>query len=208
MTPDEEEKQENDHVITGQGEHAFAVAGSHGGGGTRKEEEPTLDPRKEQAGERSGEAGREEEKEDEEGGEGRRRREHPRPGGDTQGREFSRSGVETPISHHAIVPYEHRGKELTSHFKTRGTDTKGERDLVNFQGGGCKGPMTWATSHGIHQGERTTPDLYREILGRCLGSHSEDVPVGGRCYASIPYPGITPWHVIKGAFKTTLMRRL
>lgn len=43
--------------------------------------------------------------------------------------------------------------------------------------------MAWATCQGTHRVERTTPDLYKKVLGRSLGSHDDDIPVRERCNA-------------------------
>lgn len=43
---------------------------------------------------------------------------------------------------------------------------------------------------GIHREERTTPDPFRGILGRCQGSHDEGISVGERRYDGCSQPTI------------------
>ena len=170
---EEEEKEEGGSAIGGQGEDNPAAEETHGAGG-QGPGGATPGPGRALGGDRS--AGDEEE-------------DQSIPGlGGAPGGESSVGVVLKLQSRIARVLHEHHGKELISHLKARATDTKGKRTLVRFQGARSKGAMAWVACQGIHRGERTTPDLYRGTLGRCLGSHDEDVPVGGRCYAGCPQP--------------------
>lgn len=80
-----------------------------------------------------------------------------------------------------LVLYEYGSKELISHLKTRAIESKGKRGFVIFQGARGKGAMAWVTCEEVHRGEWTTPDMYREIIGRCPLSNDEYVSVCGKC---------------------------
>lgn len=67
--------------------------------------------------------------------------------------------------------------QLHPNPKAYGTDVKGKRPLARYKVAQGKGAMAWALRQGPTATETMSPDIYRETLARCLGSHDRDGPI-------------------------------
>ena len=77
----------------------------------------------------------------------------------------------------------HRGKKLLQDPQTQeGAATK--RAMVNFRGAREKGAMAFVKCLGFWQEDTMEGPLWRETLGRSLGSHDATGLVGGMCHGN------------------------
>ena len=74
----------------------------------------------------------------------------------------------------------HRGKKLLQDLQTQESAAT-KRAMVRFRGAREKGAMTFVKCLGFSQEDTTEGPLWRETLGRRLGSHDATELVGGMC---------------------------
>ena len=77
----------------------------------------------------------------------------------------------------------HRGKKLLQDFQTQESAAM-KRAMVRFRGAREKGAMTFVECLGFSQEDTVEGPLWREILGRSLGSHDATELVGGMCHGN------------------------
>ena len=77
----------------------------------------------------------------------------------------------------------HRGKKLLQDFQTQESAAI-KRAMVRFRGAREKGAMTFVECLGFSQEDTVEGPLWREILGRSLGSHDATELVGGMCHGN------------------------
>ena len=79
--------------------------------------------------------------------------------------------------------YAHRGKELLQDLQTQESAAmKGV--MVRFRGAREKGPMAFVKGLGVSQEDIMEGPLWRETLGRSLGSHDAAELLGGLCHSN------------------------
>ena len=77
----------------------------------------------------------------------------------------------------------HRGKKLLQDLQTQESAAM-ERAMVRFRGARKKGSMTFVECLGFSQEDTMEGPLWRETLGRSLGSHDATELVGGMCHGN------------------------
>ena len=77
----------------------------------------------------------------------------------------------------------HRGKKLLQDFQTQESAAM-KRAIVRFRGAREKGAMAFVECLGFSQEDTMEGPLWRETLGRNLGSHDATKPVGGMCHGN------------------------
>ena len=77
----------------------------------------------------------------------------------------------------------HRGKKLLQDFKTLESVAM-KRAIVRFRGARENGAMTFVECVGVSQEDTMEGPLWRETLGRSLGSHDAAELVGGMCHGN------------------------
>ena len=75
----------------------------------------------------------------------------------------------------------HRGKKLLQDLQTQ-ESTVLKRAMVRFRGAWEKDAMTFVECLGVSQKNMMEGPLWRDILGRSLGSHDAAELVGGMCH--------------------------
>ena len=75
----------------------------------------------------------------------------------------------------------HRGKKLLQDPQTL-KSTAMKRAMVRFRGAREQGAMTFVECLGVSQQDTMEGPLWRETLGRSLGSHDAAKIVGGMCH--------------------------
>ena len=88
-----------------------------------------------------------------------------------------------------------RGKKLLQDFQTL-ESTALKRAMVRFRGGREKGAMAFVDSPGVSQEDTMEGPLWRETLGRSLGSHDTAELVGGMCHGNDCWQETTRLHAI------------
>ena len=83
-------------------------------------------------------------------------------------------------SKHTRALHAHRGKKLLQDLQTQESAAL-KRAMVRFRGAREKGAMAFVECLGFSQEDMMEGPLWREILGRSLGSHDATEPVGGMC---------------------------
>ena len=105
----------------------------------------------------------------------------------------------------------HRGKKLLQDLQTQESAAT-KRAMVRFRGAREKGAMTFVEYLGFSQEDTMEGPLWRETLGRSLGSHDATELVGGICVmvmvAGRNPPASTPYIVQRrdGALSPTITR--
>ena len=77
----------------------------------------------------------------------------------------------------------HRGKKLLHDLQTQESATM-KRAMVRFRGAREKGDMAFVECLGFSQEDTMEGPLWRETLGRSLGSHDATELVGGMCHGN------------------------
>ena len=77
----------------------------------------------------------------------------------------------------------HRGKKLLQDLQTQESAVI-KRAMVRFRGAREKGAMSFVECLGFSQEDTMEGPLWRETLGRSLGSHDATEPVGGMCHGN------------------------
>ena len=77
----------------------------------------------------------------------------------------------------------HRGKKLLQDLQTQERAAK-KRAMVRFRGAREKGAMVFVECLGFSQEDTIEGPLWRETLGRSLGSHDATELVGGMCHGN------------------------
>ena len=77
----------------------------------------------------------------------------------------------------------HRGKKLLQDLQTQESAAT-KRAMVRFRGAREKGAMAFVECLGFSQEDTMEGPLWRETLGRSLGSHDATELVGGMCYGN------------------------
>ena len=77
----------------------------------------------------------------------------------------------------------HRGKKLPQDLQTQESAII-KRAMVRFRGAREKGAMAFVECLGFSQEDTMEGSLWRETLGRSLGSHDATEPVGGMCHVN------------------------
>ena len=77
----------------------------------------------------------------------------------------------------------HRGKKLLQDLQTQESAAM-KRAMVRFRGSREKGTMAFVECIGISQEDTMEGPLWRETLGRSLGSHDATELVGGMCHGN------------------------
>ena len=77
----------------------------------------------------------------------------------------------------------HRGKKLLQGLQTQET-TPIQRAMVRFRGAREKGAMAFVECLGVSQEDTMEGPLWRETLGRSLGSHDAAELIGEMCHGS------------------------
>ena len=77
----------------------------------------------------------------------------------------------------------HRGKKLLQDLQTQESAAT-KRAMVSFRGAREKGAMTYVECLGFSQEDTMEGPLWRETLGRSLGSHDATELVGGMCHGN------------------------
>ena len=77
----------------------------------------------------------------------------------------------------------HRGKKLLQDLQTQESAAR-KRAMVRFRGAREKGAMAFVECLGFSQEDTMGGPLWRETLGRSLGSHDATELVGGMCYGN------------------------
>ena len=79
--------------------------------------------------------------------------------------------------------YAHRGKKLLQDLQIQESAVM-KRAMVRFRGAREKGAMAFVECLGFSQEDTMKGPLWREALGRRLGSHDATEPVGGMCHGN------------------------
>ena len=77
----------------------------------------------------------------------------------------------------------HRGKKLLQDLQTQ-ENAVTKRFMVRFRGAREKGAVAFVECLGFSQEDTMEGPLWRETLGRSLGSHDATEPVGGMCHGN------------------------
>jgi hypothetical protein len=78
---------------------------------------------------------------------------------------------------------------VTGLKKAGSQETSKKRALIRLEEAIDKGVLSWLTTQGLSMDERMLPDLYRESIGRVLGSHDRtDYDTGRLCSAGALSP--------------------
>ena len=77
----------------------------------------------------------------------------------------------------------HRGKKLLQDLQTQESAAT-KRTMVRFRGAREKGAMAFVECLGLSQEDAIEGPLWRETLGRSLGSHDATELVGGMCHGN------------------------
>ena len=88
--------------------------------------------------------------------------------------------IHTYILH---TSHAHRGKQLLQDLQTQ-ENTVMKRAMVRFRGAWEKGVMAFVEWLGFSQEDTMEGPLWRETLGRSLGSHDATELVGGMCHGN------------------------
>ena len=100
--------------------------------------------------------------------------------------------VQSKLSH---ALHAHRGKKLLQDLQTQESAAT-KRAMVRFRGAREKGAMVFVECLGFSQEDAMEGPLWRETLGRSLGSHDATELVGGMCYGNGCRQETTPLHAI------------
>ena len=93
------------------------------------------------------------------------------------------------------VLHAHRGTKLLEDLQNQANNTS-KRAMVRFRGTREKGAMAFVECLGVSQGDTMEGSLWKETLGRSLGSHDAAEPVGGTCHGSGCREDTTRLHAI------------
>ena len=77
----------------------------------------------------------------------------------------------------------HRGKKLLQDLQTQ-ESAEMKRAMVRFRGPREKGAMAFVECLGVSQEDTMEGPLWRETLGRSLGSHGATERLGGMCHGN------------------------
>ena len=88
--------------------------------------------------------------------------------------------VESKLSH---ALHAHRGKKLLQDLQTQESTTM-KRAMVIFKEAREKGAMAFVEYLGVSQEDTMEGPLWRETLGRSLGSYDAAELVGGTCHGN------------------------
>ena len=88
--------------------------------------------------------------------------------------------VQSKLSH---ALHAHRGKKLLQDLQTQESAVT-KRAMVRFRGAREKGAMAFVEYLGVSQEDTIEGPLWRETLGRSLGSHDATELVGGMCHGN------------------------
>ena len=89
----------------------------------------------------------------------------------------------------------HRGKKLLQDIQTQESAAK-KRAMVRFWGAREKGAMAFVKCLGVSQEDTMEGPLWRETLGRSLGSHDATELIGGMCHGNSCRQETTRLHAI------------
>ena len=89
----------------------------------------------------------------------------------------------------------HRGKKLLQDLHTQESAAT-KRAMVRFRGAREKGAMAFVECLGFSQEDTMEGPLWRETLGRSLGSHDETELAGGMCHGNGCRQETTSLHAI------------
>ena len=89
----------------------------------------------------------------------------------------------------------HRGKKLLQDLQTQESAAT-TRAMVRFRGAREKGAMSFVECLGFSQEDTMEGPLWRETLGRSLGSHDATEFVGGMCHGNGCQQETTRLHAI------------
>ena len=89
----------------------------------------------------------------------------------------------------------HRGKKLLQDLQTQESAAT-KRAMVRFRGAREKGAMAFVECLGFSQEDTMEGPLWRETLGRSLGSHDATELVGGMCHGNGCWQETTRFHAI------------
>ena len=89
----------------------------------------------------------------------------------------------------------HGGKKLLQDLQTQESAVM-KRAMVRFRGAREKGAMAFVECLGFSQEDTMEGPLWRETLGRSLGSHDATEPVGGMCHGNGCRQATTHLHAI------------
>ena len=78
----------------------------------------------------------------------------------------------------------HHGKKLLQDLQTQESTVMKRAIMVSFRGAREKGAMAFVECLGFSQEDTMEGPLWRETLGRSLGSHDATEPVGGMCHGN------------------------
>ena len=95
------------------------------------------------------------------------------------------------------APHAHRGKKLLQDLQTLESAAR-KRAMGRFIGARVKGAMAFVECLGISQEDTMEGPLWKETLGRSLGSHDAAELVGGMCHGSGCRQETTRLHAISG----------
>ena len=98
-------------------------------------------------------------------------------------------------SKHTRALHAHRGNKLLQDLQTQESAVM-KRAMVRFRGAREKGAMAFVECLGFSQEDMMESPLWREILGRSLGSHDATEPVGGMCHGNGCWLETTRLHAI------------
>ena len=88
-----------------------------------------------------------------------------------------------PIKALARPPHAHCGKKLLQDLQTQESAAM-KRAMVRFRGAREKGAMAFVECLGFSQEDTMEGPLWRETLGRSVGSHDATELVGGMCHGN------------------------
>ena len=89
----------------------------------------------------------------------------------------------------------HRGKKLLQDLQTQESAVM-KRAVVRFRGAREKGAMPFVECLGFSQEDTMEGPLWRETLGRSLGSHGGTERVGGMCHGNVCRQEATRLHAV------------
>ena len=92
----------------------------------------------------------------------------------------------------------HRGKKVLQDVQTQESAAM-KRVMVRFRGARQKGAMAFVKCLGFSQGDTMEDPVWRETLGRSLGSHDATELVGGMCHGNGCRQETTRFHAISCA---------
>ena len=96
---------------------------------------------------------------------------------------------------HTHALHAHRGKRLLQDLQTH-ESVATKRAMVRFRGAREKGAVAFVECLGFSQEDTMEGPLWRETLGRSLGSHDATELVGGMCHGNGCRQETTRFHAI------------